>query len=115
MAVSLTSRRRHYALGFWAVGLTYLTLGAFTTVPNPLCAGYQARECLSGFEVTVIYAAYAIGVIGAWPWPAIFPTGLGGGACSSLRRASRSGARSGSPPGGPRRACWWPRPDSAPS
>jgi MFS family permease len=65
MAVSLTSRRRHYALGFWAVALTYLTLGAFTTVPSPLYALYQARDGLSEFEVTVIFAAYAIGVIGA--------------------------------------------------
>jgi MFS family permease len=65
MAVNSTSRRRHYGFGFWAVALTYLTLGAFTTVPSPLYALYQARDGLSEFEVTVIYAAYAIGVIGA--------------------------------------------------
>jgi hypothetical protein len=57
--------RRHYGLGFWAVALTFLALGAFTTVPSPLYALYQARDGLSEFEVTVIYAAYAIGVIGA--------------------------------------------------
>jgi MFS family permease len=45
--------------------LTFLALGAFTTVPSPLYALYQARDGLSEFEVTVIYAAYAIGVIGA--------------------------------------------------
>jgi MFS family permease len=65
MAESSTSRRRHYGLGFWAVALTYLTLGAFTTVPSPLYALYQTRDGLSEFEVTVIYAAYAIGVIAA--------------------------------------------------
>jgi MFS family permease len=57
--------RRQYGLGFWAVALTFLTLGAFTTVPSPLYALYQVRDGLSEFEVTVIYAAYAIGVIGA--------------------------------------------------
>jgi hypothetical protein len=56
---------RQYGLGFWAVALTFLTLGAFTTVPSPLYALYQVRDGLSEFEVTVIYAAYAIGVIGA--------------------------------------------------
>lgn len=53
------------AAGFWAVALTFLTLTAFTTVPSPLYGLYQARDSLSDFEVTVIYAAYALGVIGA--------------------------------------------------
>jgi MFS family permease len=57
--------RRHHGVGFWAVAFTFLTLAAFTTVPSPLYALYQARDGLSEFEVTVIYAAYAIGVIGA--------------------------------------------------
>ena len=53
------------AAGFWAVALTFLTLAAFTTVPSPLYGLYQARDGLSDFEVTVIYAADALGVIGA--------------------------------------------------
>ena len=57
--------RRHHGLGFWAVAFTFLALAAFTTVPSPLYPLYQARDGLSEFEVTVIYAAYAIGVIGA--------------------------------------------------
>jgi MFS family permease len=56
---------RHHGVGFWAVALTFLTLAAFTTLPSPLYGLYQARDGLSEFEVTVIYAAYAIGVIGA--------------------------------------------------
>jgi MFS family permease len=56
---------RHHGVGFWAVALTFLTLAAFTTVPSPLYGLYQARDGLSELEVTVIYAAYAIGVIGA--------------------------------------------------
>jgi MFS family permease len=57
--------RRHHGLGFWAVALTYLILAAFTTVPSPLYGVYQARDGFSEFMVTVIYAAYALGVIGA--------------------------------------------------
>jgi MFS family permease len=57
--------RRHHGLGFWAVALTFLTLAAFTTVPSPLYGIYQARDGFSEFMVTVIYAAYAIGVVGA--------------------------------------------------
>jgi MFS family permease len=57
--------RRHHGMGFWAVAMTFLTLAAFTTVPSPLYGLYQARDGFSEFLVTVIYAAYAIGVVGA--------------------------------------------------
>jgi MFS family permease len=57
--------RRHHGVGFWVVAFTFLTLAAFTTVPSPLYALYQARDGFSEFMLTVIYAAYAIGVIGA--------------------------------------------------
>jgi MFS family permease len=57
--------RRHHGVGFWAVALTFLTLAAFTTVPSPLYGLYQARDGFSEFMLTVIFAAYAIGVIGA--------------------------------------------------
>jgi MFS family permease len=56
---------RHHGVGFWAVALTFLTLAAFTTLPSPLYGLYQARDGFSEFMLTVIYAAYAIGVIGA--------------------------------------------------
>jgi MFS family permease len=56
---------RHHGVGFWAVAFTFLTLAAFTTVPSPLYSLYQARDGFSEFLVTVIYAAYAIGVVGA--------------------------------------------------
>jgi MFS family permease len=56
---------RHHGVGFWAVAFTFLTLAAFTTVPSPLYGLYQARDGFSEFMVTVIYAAYALGVIGA--------------------------------------------------
>jgi MFS family permease len=57
--------RRHHGVGFWVVALTFLTLAAFTTVPSPLYVLYQARDGFSEFMLTVIYAAYAVGVVGA--------------------------------------------------
>jgi MFS family permease len=56
---------RHHGVGFWVVAFTFLTLAAFSTVPSPLYALYQARDGFSEFMLTVIYAAYAVGVIGA--------------------------------------------------
>ena len=38
---------------------------AFSTVPTPLYAIYQARDGFSTFLITVIFAAYAVGVIAA--------------------------------------------------
>lgn len=63
-AESSGSSLRH-GVGFWVVALTFLTLAAFTTVPSPLYGIYQARDGFSEFMLTVIYAAYAVGVIGA--------------------------------------------------
>jgi hypothetical protein len=72
---------RHHVLGFWAIAVTFLTLAAFTTVPSPLYGLYQARDGFSEFIVTVIYAAYAIGVIGALAFAGICLTGSGAGVC----------------------------------
>src|SRR3954453_4323814 len=61
---SIPTRRRH-GLGFWAVAFAFLTVMAFSTVPSPLYGLYQARDGFSSFLITIIYAAYAIGVIAA--------------------------------------------------
>src|SRR3954454_80558 len=58
------TRRRHGA-GFWAVAFAFLTVMAFSTVPSPLYGLYQARDGFSSFVITIIYAAYAVGVIAA--------------------------------------------------
>jgi MFS family permease len=63
-AESSPTTRRH-GIAFWAVALTFLTLAAFTTVPSPLYGLYQARDGFSEFMLTVIFAAYAVGVVGA--------------------------------------------------
>lgn len=58
---SAASTRQH-AAGFWFVALTFLVVGAFSTVPSPLYAIYQERDGFSSFTITLIYAAYAVGV-----------------------------------------------------
>ncbi|MEV4418925.1 MFS transporter [Patulibacter sp. NPDC049589] len=57
--------RRHHGLGFWAVAFAFLAVMAFSTVPSPLYGIYQARDGFSSFVITLIYAAYAIGVVGS--------------------------------------------------
>jgi MFS family permease len=57
--------RLHHGIGFWSVAFTFLTLAAFTTVPSPLYGLYQSRDGFSTFTLTLVYAAYAVGVIGA--------------------------------------------------
>jgi MFS family permease len=54
--------RRHGA-GLRAVAFAFVTVLAFSTVPTPLYALYQARDGFSTFMVTVVFAAYAVGVI----------------------------------------------------
>lgn len=49
--------------GFWIVALTFTTIMAFSTVPTPLYALYQDRDGFPTAVVTVIFAAYAVGVI----------------------------------------------------
>ncbi|MEA2443481.1 MAG: hypothetical protein QOJ12_773 [Thermoleophilales bacterium] len=54
--------RRHGA-GLWAVAFAFLTVLAFSSAPTPLYAIYQARDGFSTFMITVIFAAYAVGVV----------------------------------------------------
>jgi MFS family permease len=54
--------RRHGA-GLWAVVFAFVAVMAFSTLPTPLYTLYQARDGFSNFVITVIFAAYAVGVI----------------------------------------------------
>jgi hypothetical protein len=72
------------------VSFAFLTVMAFSAVPSPLYGLYRARDHFSLFMVTVIYAVYAFGVIGALLLGVISPTGTGAGACYSQRSVSRS-------------------------
>lgn len=56
------SVRRHTA-GFWVIAAAFLVMMAFSSVPTPLYAIYQARDGFPTYIVTVIFAAYAVGVM----------------------------------------------------
>lgn len=61
-AAVLPSRRRREA-GFWTIGAAFLIVMAYSAVPTPLYVLYQARDGFSTFTVTLIFAAYAVGVV----------------------------------------------------
>ena len=56
---------RRHRRAFWVVAFVFLAVIALGTVPSPLYGLYQDRDGFSLFMVTVIYAVYAVGVIGA--------------------------------------------------
>ena len=56
-----SSRARH-RLGFWIVAITFLLVMAYSTVPTPLYPLYQQRDGFPVSVITVIFAAYAVGV-----------------------------------------------------
>jgi MFS family permease len=57
--------RRHHSIGFWVAAVAFLVSMGFSAVPTPLCALYQQRDGISSLMVTVVYAVYAVGVIGS--------------------------------------------------
>ena len=59
--VSRRSRAAH-AAGFWTAVLSFAIAMAFSTIPTPIYALYQQRDGFSPIVVTVIFAAYAVGV-----------------------------------------------------
>ncbi|MEV8213294.1 MFS transporter [Leifsonia sp. NPDC077715] len=55
--------RLRHGTGFWIIAAAFLAVMAFSTIPTPLYALYQARDGFPTWVVTVIFAAYAVGVI----------------------------------------------------
>lgn len=49
--------------GFWVVAFSFLTVLAYNAVPAPLYGLYERRDGFSPFMLTVIFAAYAVGVV----------------------------------------------------
>jgi predicted MFS family arabinose efflux permease len=49
--------------GFWVVAYAFAVTMAFSTVPTPLYVVYERRDGFSAFGVTVVFAAYAVGVV----------------------------------------------------
>src|ERR1700741_4794549 len=56
---------RRHRRSFWVVAFVFLTVMGFSTVPSPLYGLYRERDHFSLFMITVIYAVYAVGVIGS--------------------------------------------------
>src|ERR1700730_8706043 len=54
---------RSYGRGFWIVGYVFAVTMAFSTIPAPLYVLYQTRDHFGALLVTVIFAAYAVGVM----------------------------------------------------
>lgn len=61
-AVDDASRARHRR-GFWVVVAAFTTLMAFTTLPTPLYPLYQQLDGFPTFVITLIFAAYGLGVM----------------------------------------------------
>ncbi|WP_066038868.1 MFS transporter [Herbiconiux solani] len=49
--------------GFWVTAIAFLVMMAFNTVPTPLYALYQQRDGFPTVMITVVFAAYSIGVM----------------------------------------------------
>jgi MFS family permease len=57
--------RRHHSVGFWVAAVAFMLNMGFSAVPTPLYVLYQHRDGISNLTVTVVYAVYAVGVIGS--------------------------------------------------
>ena len=57
------ARPARHRTGFWLVGFVFLVTMAFSAVPAPLYVLYAARDRFGPLMITVIFAAYAVGVI----------------------------------------------------
>ncbi len=73
------ARPARHRTGFWLVGFVFLVTMAFSAVPAPLYVLYAARDRFGPLMITVIFAAYAVGVgeaswlSGCWPWSRGWP------------------------------------------
>ena len=68
LAGELSRRTRHqrrHSVAFWLVATAFCVNLAFSAVPTPLYVIYQHRDHFSTLMITVVYAVYAIGVIGS--------------------------------------------------
>lgn len=54
-----------HGAGFWAVAASFVVALGFATVPTPLYRLYQDVDGFPTWTITVIFAAYAVGVLGA--------------------------------------------------
>lgn len=57
------ARRLPHHAGFWIIAVAFLTEMAFCAVPTPLYAIYQRQDGFPTIVLTVIFVAYAVGVM----------------------------------------------------
>ncbi|AYG04519.1 MFS transporter [Gryllotalpicola protaetiae] len=62
-AESRTAGRAAHHAGFWIIAVAFLFAMAFSTVPTPLYPIYEQRDGFPGYVVTIVFAAYAVGVM----------------------------------------------------
>src|SRR3984957_16430097 len=60
-----TRRQRRHSAAFWILAAAVSVNLAFSAVPTPLYVIYQQRDHFSTLMITVVYAVYALGVIGS--------------------------------------------------
>jgi MFS family permease len=63
MTTTAARRLTRAGAGFWIIALAFGTELAFCAVPTPLYAIYQQRDGFPTIVLTVIFAAYAVGVM----------------------------------------------------
>ena len=61
--VRTSNRKVSHGAGFWIVAIAFLLVMAYSTVPTPLYPLYQELDHFPVSIVTVIFAAYAVGVV----------------------------------------------------
>jgi MFS family permease len=59
----VTHRKLSHGTGFWVIAIAFIVSMAFCTVPTPLYPLYQQRDGFATSMITVIFAAYAVGVM----------------------------------------------------
>src|SRR6201996_7245587 len=52
-----------HGVGFWAIAFAFLAVVSVNAMPAPLYGLYERRDGFSSFMLTVIFAAYAVGVV----------------------------------------------------
>ncbi|MCW2800550.1 MAG: transporter [Aeromicrobium sp.] len=64
-SASHRAAHRHHTFGFWVAAAAFLVNMGFSAVPTPLYVLYQRRDHFSTITITLVYAVYAVGVIGS--------------------------------------------------
>jgi MFS family permease len=60
---SRTGATLRHGVGLWAIAFAFLAVVSYNAMPAPLYGLYERRDGFSSFMLTVIFAAYAVGVV----------------------------------------------------